>query len=177
MSLKLWLHEYVLWGESQVKRGKVLRGFLDEGLIPFINSMGYSLGTAPNVMFGHIACGLYENKSCSTFESKWNTEMFCRNSIPEDKMHYYHVIDPDAWRWFWNQWKNIEEFSEFSFRGRDRQMDIEEYVWRQLDLDNSYQSEVLYGGEDEGEEQEIDDNSKKVDVYLIETSGWGGLRR
>jgi hypothetical protein len=64
-----------------------------------------------------------------------------------------------------------------TFRGRDRQMDIEEYIWRQLDLDNSYQSEVLYGGDDEDYEPEIDDNFKKVDVYLLETSGWGGLRR
>ena len=177
MSLKLWLHEYVLWGETYVKRGKILKGFLDEGLIPFINSMGYAIGTPPNVMFGEIASGLYENRQCSTFDSKWNMKYYCRNWTPEDRMHFYHVVDPDAWNGFWNQWKNMEDVSSFSFRGRDRQMDIEEYIWRQLDLDNSYQSEVLYGGDDEDYEPEIDDNFKKVDVYLLETSGWGGLRR
>ena len=71
----------------------------------------------------------------------------------------------------------MEDVSDDSFRGRDRRIDIEEYIWRQLDLDNSYQSEILYAGDDEDYEPEIDDHSKKVDVYLLEANGWGGLRR
>jgi hypothetical protein len=55
-------------------------------------------------------------------------------------------------------------------------MDIEELVWRQIDIDGSYQTDILYELMNDDYEPEPDESSKKVDIYLLETSGWGGLR-
>jgi len=177
MSIKLWLHEPVIFGQSHVKRGALLKSFLNDGLVPFMNDMGYVIGTPVPRLYNDIVTGLYENQKKSALESVWSTDYYCRDWTVEDRAHYYHTVAPDLWEKFWNNWKWIEDFSEFSYRGPDRRMDVEEYVWRQLDLDNSYQSEVLYGTEEDADEQEIEDNSKKVDVYLVEASGWGGMRR
>jgi hypothetical protein len=172
-----WLHSYVDLGLEKIKRGQMFKLFLHDGLIPFIESMGYVIGTPINVLYGRMVCGLYENRNKSTMESEWNTKYYCDYWNEDDKLHYFHVIDPATWAEFWNSWRMIEDFSEESGRGQDRRIDMEHFVWRQLDLENSYQTEVLYGEIIDEEDVEQDEHTKKVDVYLVEAAGWGGLRR
>jgi len=172
-----WLHSYVDFGQEQMKRGQLFKYFLEEGIVPFINSMGYTIGTPTNVLYGGMVSGLYENRGKSTMESVWNRDHFCEAWNDDDRLHYYHVIDPDTWDKFWKTWNFMEDFSDISYHGQDRRMDIEQFIWRQLDLENSYQTEILYGEMTEEDETEHDESSKKVDVYLLEAAGWGGLRR
>jgi len=177
MSLKKWLNTHVEWRGTPIKRGQLFKHFLNDGLIPFIDSMGYSVGTAPNVFYGYIVAGLYENREKSTFDSKWNTSYFTNTWTEEDRLYYYDTIEFDRWTTFWNEWRDIDDFSEDSFRGQDRRMDIEELTRRQIDIMNSYQTDMLYEMIYDEYEVEAEDPSKKVDIYLIETAGWGGLRR
>ena len=178
MSLEDWLHSHVEWRGGYIKRGQLFKDFLHDGLLPFIDSMGYVVGTAPKFLYGYIVAGLYENSEKTTMESKWNTTYFTKDWIREDRIHYSDAIDSDTWDSFWSSWNDIEEFSEYSFRGYDRRIDIEWLVWRQLDLQNSYQTDVLYDRMNDEYEVETEETpSKKVDVYLTETAGWGGQRR
>ena len=176
MSLKNWLHSQVEWRGAPIKRGQLFKHFLNDGLIPFIDSMGYHIGTPPNVFYGYIVAGLYENREKSTFNSKWNTSYFTNTWTEEDRLFYYDTIEPDHWTSFWDSWKSVEDFSEDSFRGRDRRIDIEDLSRRQIDIVNSYQTEVLYDMIYDEYEGETEDPSKKVDIYLIENAGWSGLR-
>ena len=176
MTLKDWLHSYVYSRGEFVKRGKLFKEFLKDGLLPFIEYMGYTVGTNPIVLYSYIVSGLYENREKTALESKWDSSYFQQDSIPEDRHHYYDTIDGNTWNEFWKSWNDIEDFSEDSFRGRDRRTDIEDLIWRQIDLENSYQTEILYYMMNDEYEVEIEDTSKKVDIYLLETTGWGGLR-
>ena len=171
-----WLHSYVEWKGNVVKRGFLLKFFLNEGLLPFMDSMGYIIGTSPKILFSCIVCGLYRNQNKSTLESVWDMKYYTPFWTDEDRMHYYHVVDPTTWDEFWMAWNDIDDFSQDSYRGQDRRTDIEEFIWRQIDLDSSYQTEVLYELMNDYYEPEPDEASKKIDVYLLETTGWGGLR-
>jgi hypothetical protein len=171
-----WLHSYVEWKGNYVKRGVLFKIFLHEGLLPFITSAGYTIGTPLRTLHAYIVEGLYKNRNKSALESTWNNTYYTGGWIDEDLMHYYHAIDPETWDDFWSAWNDIEEFSLESFRGKDRRIDIQELVWKQLDLENSYQTDILYELMNDYDEQEPEESSKKVDVYLLEATGWGGLR-
>ena len=170
------MYSYVEWKGNYVRRGVLFKIFLHEGLLPFITSAGYTIGTPLRTFYGFIVEGLYKNRNHSSLESTWNTTYYTKGLIDEDRIHYHDVINPETWDDFWSGWNDIEEFSSESFRGSDRRNDLQELVWRQLDIENSYQTEVLYELMNDYDEQEPEESSKKVDVYLLETSGWGGLR-
>ena len=176
--MEKWLHSYIEWKGEFIKRGQFYKIFLHDGILPFLDSMGYIVGTSPRVLYGYIVSGLYENRDKSTVESEWNTEHFTSEWILEDKIHFYHIMNREVWNVLWADWGKMEDFSEFSFRGIDRRTDIEHFMWKQVDLENSYQSEVLYELMNDDYEQEPEESiPKKIDVYMLETSGWGGLRR
>jgi len=178
--MERWLHSRIEWKGEQIKRGQIYKIFLHDGLLPLIEDMGYSVGTPLKKLYGYMVSGIYNSRERPSISSQWNMTHYTRRWAQEEKIHFYHIMNPDVWERFWNDWGEIEDFSEYSFRGRDRRTDIEDFIWRQIDLDISYQSEILYelmNDEYELESEETQQHPKKVDVYLVETSGWGGLRR
>ena len=174
--MEKWLHSYIEWKGGMMKRGAVLKIFLNEGLLPFLDSMGYVIGTPPQILFSCIVCGLYRNQNKSTLGSVWDMGYYTPLWTDEDRMHYYHVIDPATWNAFWVEWDDIEDFSQESFRGQDRRTDVEDFIWRQIDIEASYQTDVLYELMNDDYEPEESSKEPKIDVYLLETTGWGGLR-
>ena len=173
-----WLKETTWWNISRVKRETVLFALVKDGLIPFIESKGYKLGRPARELFSYIAKDFYMNYYRSAMDSEW-TDVPVNMGIAEERIHYYDTISVDDWTTFWSEWSDWDEIATDGPRGRDRQIDIEEFVWRQLDLDNSPQTEVLYYRMNDESEQDTAESEpmKKPDVYLEEASGWGGLRK
>ena len=91
-------------------------------------------------------------------------------------MHFNDTIGFARWAAFWSAWTDWSDVDPDFPKGRERQMDIERFVWRQLDLDNSPQTEILYYRMHQEEEDE-EGGSGNRDVYLDEAAGWGGYRR
>jgi hypothetical protein len=58
-------------------------------------------------------------------------------------MHFYHVVSLDEWDKFWLVWREMDDVSDDSPRGQDRRFDIQDFVWGQLDLENSRQTQIL----------------------------------
>ena len=171
--IRKWLKEPTLWGLESVPRGKILLKFVEDDLVPFVESRGYKFGRNVSELFTYIATGLYMNEGRSTMDSEWTDVPYNADGTAEERIHYYDSIDVDAWAKFWDK---ICDWDEVGLC-RERQIDIEEFVWRQLDLDSSPQTEILYYRMNDDTFDETDDVGKKADIYLEETSGWGGLRK
>jgi len=182
--IRLWLDEPVWWGAEQVPRKIVLYRFVKEGLVPFIQSNGYAFGRSVPELYTYIATGLYTNYYRHGRLSVWTDAPYNTEPIPEDRIHFNDMIGFDRWSLFWSAWIDWSDVDPDFPKGRERQLDIEEFVWRQLDLDNSPQTEVLYYRM----HQEVDDDAgddfvrghghgPRSDVYLEEAAGWGGYRR
>ena len=181
--IREWLDEPVWWGAEHVPRKIVLFRFVKEGLVPFIKSNGYAFGRSVPELYTYIATGLYTNYYRRGRHCVWLDEPYNTGPIPEDHIHFNDVIGFDRWATFWSAWTKWSDVDPDFPKGRERQMEIEDFVWRQLDLDNSPQTEVLYYRM----HQEVDDDmgddgvgrasASRGDVYLEEAAGWGGYRR
>ena len=179
--IREWLDEPVWWTVQSIPRKIVLHRFVKEGLVPFIRSCGYVLGPPLRHLYTCIATDLYRNYHAFKGRSVWTDELYNMNPIPEDRIHFNDVIGYDKWSAFWSAWVFWSDVDPDFPNGREHQMDIEEFVWRQLDLDNSPQTEVLYYRmHQEVDEDWADDSGGRggrSDVYLEEAAGWGGYRR
>ena len=85
-----------------------------------------------------IATLLYKNRGHSCLTSP------AYNSGPENdehKTHYYHVLSQEKWDELWATWSVWSDLADST--GHDRQIDIQEYCWSQLNLDESSQTRVV----------------------------------
>ena len=181
--IREWLDEEVWWAVDLIPRKIVLYRFVKEGLVPFLKSNGYAFGRSVRELYTYIATGLYTNYYRHKWRSVWLDEPYNMGRIPEDRIHFNDIISSDTWATFWSAWIFWSDVDPDFPKGRERQMDIEEFVWRQLDLDNSPQTEVLYYrmhqevDDDTGEDGIARGSGSRCDVYLEEAAGWGGYRR
>jgi hypothetical protein len=186
--IREWLDEPVWWTVQRIPRKIVLHRFVKDGLVCFIRSCGYELGRTVRELYTDIATGLYLNYYAYKGRSVWMDEPYNTEPIPEDRIHFNDVIGFDRWATFWSAWLDWSDLSPDFPNGRERQMDIEEFVWRQLDLDNSPQTEVLYYRMHQELDEDAGDEfgrgpgpgsgpAQRSDVYLEEAAGWGGYRR
>ena len=179
-----WLQEPIHWqGGTVLPRWKVVRWFGLECLAPFLHEHGYRLGCSDQDFLDRLASGLYDNRSKCHMESEWRYPWTHSDAIAEEEDHFYHVVSRDKWETFWAAYGSWTDVSLDSFRGPDRRLDIEAFVWRQIDLETSPQTrviaEVLLGGDDDEVAAPVVRKSTQ-DVYLQETveyNGWGGYRR
>jgi hypothetical protein len=152
------------------------------GLYNLVQKKGYAWGISEKHLRNCIATGLYENERVSCLESVW-TYGGTNPDSEEDKIHYDHIMNDDVWVNFWNRYGTWTDVDLREYRGWDRRIDIQAFIWSQLNLNTSYQTreleEILRGGEEEEEDYQ---NARKqgYDTYLqesIEYSGWGGYRK
>ena len=178
--IREWLDEPVWWNIQSVPRKEVLYIFVKHGLVPFIESCGYKFGRNVPELYTYIATGMYLNYYCSAFKSVWTDEPYNVENIPEDRIHFNDVIGFDRWSAFWSAWTDWSDVDPDFPKGCDRQIDIEEFIWRQLDLDSSPQTDILYYRmHQEMDEDSYDEMHRggRSDIYLEEAAGWGGYRR
>jgi hypothetical protein len=154
-----WIREIIDTPFGQLSRYDVINAFVED-LIPFVESRGYAWNDTSSVA-DRLATGLFVNHGKHYLESDWsmipapNTQ-----EAPEDLHHFYYTIDGESWAAFWLAWDSWIDVSLDTDRGSDRRLDIQDFVWRQLNLERSPQSEVvneLCGYYDyEDEEREMD---------------------
>jgi hypothetical protein len=178
MWFNTWLEQHVYTIYGRLKRKRCIKYFT-KALWNFIIAKGYVWKITESHLKNCIATGLYENTEKSHIASEWNYSNVNTDYSDDDLNHFQHVINSNEWESFWLVNGNWGDFDQDNFRGQDRRQDIEAFVWKQIDINLSPQTQELYeiilGGEE-------DDNiqSPSVDVYLqeaVEYNGWGGVRR
>jgi hypothetical protein len=181
LNMPLRIHRY------RMKRSDAIAYFVEDGLVPFIESHGYLFSSPPSELTEIVTRNLFASRGLSHLESEWdcptvNTEWKNGTDLYiEDKQHYSNKIDLKEWETFWNVWGSWRDVSLDSFRGSDRRLDIEHFVWGQLDLRISEQSylldEILNDEEEAQEYNQKHPNKRNEDIYLREAEGWGGYRK
>jgi hypothetical protein len=168
-----WLDEIVCWnGVESIPRYTAIWRFVSRGLHPFLIENGYRvLGDVKALTLG-ISHLLFVNRGRSCLDSQIPSISYEEEA--DNKAHYYHVLSETKWDIFWDAWTLWSDLT--SERGQDRQIDIQEFVWSQLNLDESPQTrvvdELLASFEEVG-------TTTKEDVYLreaAESNEWGGFR-
>jgi hypothetical protein len=167
MKFDEWLNAPVRNGTSLVKRATWIRKFVGSGLYPWLKSKGYAWAVSERTLANCIATGLYENMGLSCIASVWDYPTPNSDFHQDDKMHFYHVVSLDEWDKFWLVWREMDDVSDDSPRGQDRRFDIQDFVWGQLDLENSRQTQILDEILEEPMEEE-EWRSNRVDIYIQE---------
>ena len=137
-----WLNEPVVWKYTgQIPRRVAIKEFVYDGLIPFIESYKYVFSAQPNELTSRIASGLFTRNE---FYDEW-THCLRKEEFDEvpHKEFYEKLIDIDAWEEFWKRWGVWSDVSADSSWGRERQMEIESYIWSQLSLKHSIHTRTV----------------------------------
>lgn len=170
MKFEQWLNGYIRVDECVIVRRKEwITNFVKNGLYPWIKSKGYSWYVPESYIKNCIATGLYENKDKSYLTSNWNYSPYNTDASVHYKDHYYHIINLNEWDKFWKIWGNTTDLNEDSHRGQDRRFDIQEFVWGQLDLASSFQTNIIDELLEDLHDDDYDDRkSNRVDIYIQE---------
>lgn len=150
MSWNEWLSENVCWDmDEYITRQKAIYRLCKYGLIPFFEANGYNIAVGISTLCSRIATGLYNNRDVNTLDSNWlfgpveNTAAGIENNGLEHLMHYNHVMPAEEWEHFWTIWGVWSDVCNKTNYGWDRQNDIREYMWTQLNLEESPQTQVV----------------------------------
>jgi hypothetical protein len=182
-----WLNEWIEWDGVHIRRHAAIRRFVWNGLVPFVESKGYAWACRPTDLQSRIATGLYKNQHVATTGSDWEFARENKNYIEHDTDHFWHVMNAEVWEAFWDRWGRWTDVDDDSWRGPDRRMDIQHYVWTQISLERSSQTQVVnelagLSGDDRGEDWHTQQMvaAAREDVYLreaMESGEWGGYRK
>jgi hypothetical protein len=177
-----WFYETISWkGDTYVPRWRVLRHFVKDGLIPFLEKNGYSVaGTPYRELVSRIATGLYENRNRSCVESRWNFMLVNVDYSEGDEAHWYHIMNQEKWDAFWDTWGQWTDVSLDTWRGDDRRIDIQAYCWTQINLENSFQTRVVNEHMGFTDDMNHMEDRHLEDSYLreaAESGEWGGYRK
>jgi len=156
--MNAWLREIIDSPCGQISRYDVIDAFVED-LIPFVESRGYTWANTSSVA-DRLATGLFVNHGKHYIESDWSMIPAPNVGAPEDLHHFYYTIDGDSWLNFWSAWDSWIDVSPETDRGPDRRLDIQDFVWRQLNLEHSPQTmavnELCGYYDDEEEDREMD---------------------
>lgn len=177
MSWNSWLDEIVEWDQSEyIKRRLAIHKLCKYGLIPFLESHGYSVAVDHKELGSRIATGLYINQGKSFMESNWRFGPVENKCMSEEyELYFNHHIDTDEWEKFWQIWGLWSDVDPASTYGAFRQEDIRYYMWSQVCSDQSKQIQKLREDEDEYAPEH-----EGGDAYLKdarESGEWGGIRK
>jgi len=174
-----WLDVIVKDGLMCDKRKSCIHRFT-RALCNFIIKNGYAIEISEPYLRNCIATGLFENSKKSHIASEWNYSDVNTEYSEEEFIHYNFIFDSEAWEKFWlmeGWWGDVHPDNLY---GEDRRLDIQNFIWKQICLSESPQTEELHEILTGGEEEITTPWSTNGDVYLQETveyNGWGGLRR
>lgn len=174
-----WLDELVQWDENeQMMRRQAIHKLCNYGLVPFLASYGYIVNIGSKDLGSRIASGLFKNQGKRYLESDWQFGPIENEYMTEEyTMQFGHDINEEAWETFWSLWGVWDDIDQRTEMGRARQRDIQEYIWSQINGEESPKLIKLRAlNEDEEYISELDGG----DAYLKdakESNEWGGLRK
>ena len=186
MDFHSWLQEEIDCDGFPRKRSECIRDFVKNGLYPAVKSKGYEFSISDDKLMNYLANALFDSAGKSCLEAGVSYRVTNTNWNEDEKAHFYYVLNYDFWGNFWFAWGKWEDVSLDDFRGPDRRIDIQEFVWGYIDLEASFQTGVLYdlmyAGEEDDAVAEPSQTPRKQtnDIYLQETveyNGWGGYRK
>ena len=173
-----WLEQKVYTFNGRSNRGRCIRRFT-KALWQFIINNGYKWNITEDHLRNCIATGLYENIGKSHIASEWNYSDVNTEYSDDDLNHFLHIVDSYAWADFWAHYGSWGDLNKDEFRGEDRRQDIEAFIWKQLNILASPQTQELHEILLAGDEDNLP-STPSVDLYLqeaVEYGGWGGIRR
>jgi len=177
MKFDNWLDEYIPTPFGDSKRIECLKHFTTN-LWSFVISNGYIWKISKLSLLNCISTGLWENANISHTTSVWDYSNVNNDYTEDDYNHYLYIFDLNKWDRFWEMyggWYDVDDNE--NFRAQDRRHDIQEFIWNQLDIPKSPQTEFLYKILYENDEETPLSFSR--DVYLdesVEYNGWEGTR-
>lgn len=183
MEFESWIQEDVSWLGYTVSREQAIRRFVYKGLHPWLESLGYTWSCSRKELGNRIATGLFENQGKPHLESKWPGPDAPEGAMPEMEDHFHAILSPEAWEAFWANWGVWGDVHPDEFRGPDRRMDVEWFVWGQVNLETSPQTDAvleLLGATLEEDEEMTPALRQSYEAFLqesVEYNGWGGYRR
>ena len=148
-----WLNEIVCWDSTEYIPRSLAIKRLTLGLSLFMNENGYIMYGTVDKLATNIGALMYNHRGKSCLESR------ILSSNDDDHKAHYHYVFSDKWETFWMRWSQWRDLTDWY--GQDRQLDIQEYCWSQLNLDESSQTQVveeLLGDIDEWVEDVRDDD-------------------
>lgn len=162
-----WLNEPIYTDKGAMnilKRKEALYLFCKEGILPLLESTGYSSNKSNDELFVtilRVLFTLYRGKTVLPHEV----------DFPHGEEHYstyVYLLDTQAWDNFWLKWVNLEDFEQHAYGYRLRWL-LPDLLWSWMDFDNSKTIQTL---EQELLEIEAQDESSKGkdDPYLQENS-------
>ena len=139
---KKWLEEMVSWdGVEEIPRYKAIGRFVADGLQPFLKANGYTIRPSTKQLGQGVARILYSNSGVSCMDSRLPWVSSDEVATMEHKWHFNHVMSESAWEYFWSIWAVWPDVTDEW--AQDRRIDIQEYCWSQIDLDESSQTQVV----------------------------------
>lgn len=142
MEFHSWLDEHVTWSGYLIPRRRAIRRFT-RGLYAWIQDHGFVWSCGERELGNQIANGLFDSSGKAHLESCWPGPAEPEGAFPEAEDHYRAVMSWETWEGFWDLWGIWGDFRPDEFRGQDRRLDLQEFVWGQVDLENSPQTDVL----------------------------------
>lgn len=143
-------------------RKNIIKSFIEDDLIPFIQRNGYTFACEPFRISECIARVLYFGRLS---HEPLNTEY-----IDDDYDHYYYTIDDEKWEYFWKNWSWWKDLGD---EYKNYHEEIRYCVWTLLDIGNSKQTrilnEILGINNDDDTSSRASDNDKRykgIDPYL-----------
>jgi hypothetical protein len=177
-----WLDEFITTPYGDIPRRTMLHRFVRYGLKPLVEAHGYRWAKGINDIQSALATGLYLNHEKPLMISDWTTiPTYTGDAIQEDADQFNLIFTWDVWDPFWSTWGSWEDVATDTNYGADRRIDIQAFIWGQLDLHNSAQTQVVDEFIDDGNDHDESERRRRHDdVYIrdsAESGEWGGYRR
>ena len=179
MKYEDWLNESITTPFGLNERRKCIKNFTSI-LYKFVESKGYNWKISEFNLLRFICNGLWDNLNKSHTTSDWEYSNVNSDYTTEDYDNYLYIFDLNTWENFWEMyggWYDVDDNE--NFRAQDRRHDIQEFIWKQLDIPTSPQTHILNEILYNNPENEVA-LSPAVDMYMqesLEYNGWGGMRK
>ena len=106
--------------------------FISEGLVPYLNDIGYIWLKSPHALTKSFLHALFE----MWLGNEINIPNLQKGFSKEHYQRYIELLDAAQWDYFWSKWSELEDFSEVGYAYRMRFM-IQNFVWNNIDLAHS----------------------------------------
>jgi hypothetical protein len=157
---------------------KWISNFISNGLVPFLNERGYSLGLTEKIMIAY--CIEWGFAHCYTEQKKAEqlniNFLKCCNTGGDDELEWYQFQIPfEEWEDLADAWQ-VTEFLDTSDAGISQRNDLPFFAWNLIRLESSKTHHKWLSILDNGDYSD-DDGPHNIVAYNDDSIAYGGDRR